>query len=224
MKRKHLALFSLLLAALAGSVHAADNNQDTKLREMLRSTMLQLRDAQNQVATLQTSQAESEQKAKTLVEQVQTQTKRAAADKKMIDELNAKVTDQEASLAKLKETLEKLQQAYRNGEQVARAKEAERAKMAAEMILLQRHVADVQSKNAALFRIGSEILARYEKFSLGEALSAKEPFVGLTRTKLENLAQDYQDKLLEQRAASPSGATASAQAAQPRTTERPSKP
>ena len=191
---------------------------------MLRSTMLQLRDAQNQVAALQTAQAESELKAKTLGEQVAAQAKQAAADKKTIDELNAKLTEQETSMGKVKETLEKLQQAYKNGEEVARAKESERAKIAADLILLQRRAADLQNKNVALFKIGSEILTRYEKFSLGEALSAKEPFVGLTRTRLENLVQGYQDKLIEQRAASPSGATASAQASQPKTAEQTSRP
>ena len=138
--------------------------------------------------------------------------------------MNAKLTDQETSMAKLKETLEKLQQAYRNGEEVARAKEAERAKMAADLILLQRRTADLQTKNSALFKLGGEILTRYEKFSLGEALSAKEPFVGITRVKLENLVQDYQDKLIEQRAASPSGATATALAARPKAAEQNSKP
>ena len=217
---------ALLSASLPCALFAADNsiNPETRLREMLRSTMLQLRDAQNQVAALQTAQAESELKAKTLGEQVAAQAKQAAADKKTIDELNAKLTEQETSMGKVKETLEKLQQAYKNGEEVARAKESERAKIAADLILLQRRAADLQNKNVALFKIGSEILTRYEKFSLGEALSAKEPFVGLTRTRLENLVQGYQDKLIEQRAASPSGATASAQASQPKTAEQTSRP
>jgi hypothetical protein len=46
--------------------------------------------------------------------------------------------------------------------------------------------------------MGSEILTRYEKFGLGEAIGAKEPFTGLTRVKLQELVQDYKDKLLNQ--------------------------
>ena len=33
----------------------------------------------------------------------------------------------------------------------------------------------------------------------GEALTAREPFVGVTRVKFENLIQDYQDKLADQK-------------------------
>ena len=67
----HLNLFVFLFVSLTGALPAADNSPETRLREMLRSTMLQLRDAQNQVAALQTAQAESEQKAKTLGSRLQ---------------------------------------------------------------------------------------------------------------------------------------------------------
>lgn len=81
---------------------------------------------------------------------------------------------------------------------MARTKEAERAKLAGDIILLQRHVADLETRNMALFKLGNEILSRYESFGLGTALTAREPFTGLTRTKLENLVQTYQDKLSDQ--------------------------
>jgi hypothetical protein len=48
-----------------------------------------------------------------------------------------------------------------------------------------------------LFTVGEEILNRYSKFGFGEALAAREPFTGLTRTKLETLVQGYQDRLLD---------------------------
>ena len=65
--------------------------------------------------------------------------------------------------------------------------------------LLQRKVEDDERRNLALFKLANEILTRYEDFSLGNALAAKEPFTGLTRTKLENLVQGYQDKIVAQR-------------------------
>ncbi len=58
---------------------------------------------------------------------------------------------------------------------------------------------DQQRKNDALFAIGNEILSRYENFGLGNALANKEPFVGVTRVKFQNLIQSYQDKLIEQK-------------------------
>ena len=41
------------------------------------------------------------------------------------------------------------------------------------------------------------MLTRYEHFSLGDALTAREPFTRLTRVKIETLVQDYQDKLTD---------------------------
>jgi hypothetical protein len=50
-----------------------------------------------------------------------------------------------------------------------------------------------------MFKVGSEILTRFEKFGLGTAITAREPFIGLTRVKLQNLMQDYADKLADQK-------------------------
>ena len=100
------------------------------------------------------------------------------------------------AIAQLKETIESCRQAA----ELARNKETERAKLADEArIELERLVADRQAKNLALYKIASEILQRYEQFGLGDALRAREPFVGITRVKLQNLVQDYQDKLLNER-------------------------
>jgi hypothetical protein len=95
----------------------------------------------------------------------------------------------------------KWQAAYRQSHDDAGVAEAERAKLADDKLVLERRVAYLETKNVALFKLGNEILGRYQDFSLGNALTSKEPFVGVTRVKLENLIQDYQDKLLDQRAA-----------------------
>lgn len=201
---RFLIIPGLISVLFSATLEAADPNAaETRLREALRSTMLQLRDAQNQVAALQTSQAESDQKNKELTAQVQTLTKQSAADKdtddKAISGLKSKLANLETQIAKLKEALEKSEGDYKQAAEVARSKETERAKLADDAIKLQRIVADQQTRNAAMFKLGNEILARYEKFGLGDALTAREPFIGTTRVKFENLMQDYQDKLTDQK-------------------------
>lgn len=227
------AALALLALLPIGRVTAGEptNNPETKLREALRNSMLQLRDAQNQVATLQAAQTESDQEKATLNEKIKelnaqlaALTKQSAEQKetseKSIAALNAKVTDQDSQLTRFKEALEKWKGSYNQLLALARTKEAERSRLAAETILLQRKVEDRETKNAELFKLSNEILARYEKFSLGDALAAKEPFVGSSRVKLENLVQDYQDKLVAQKtipgeplpaAATPSTETRTAQ-------------
>jgi hypothetical protein len=188
----------------SGMLNAADqaNSAEERLRGMLRSTMLQLRDAQNQVATLQSAQAESDKEKKALSDRVDELTKQAAADKdaatKTIADLNAKVTDQSTLVTQLKDALDKWKEAYNKAVEVANTKEAQRAKFESQAILLQRRVENDETKNLALYKLGKEVLDRYEKFGLGTAITAREPFVGITKVKLENLVQDYSDKLLDQ--------------------------
>ena len=200
-----VALSLVLLTLTQPAAQAADQpaSAETRLREMLRTTILQLRAAETERAALQAAQAESAAKEKALTEQVEALTKQSAADKdasdKAITDLKAKVADQDTQIAQLKDALEKWKEGYAKAADIANAKEAERAKLASQVILLDRKVADRETKNAELFRIGSEILRRYERFGIGDALAAREPFVGIARVKLENHVQDYQDKLLDQK-------------------------
>jgi uncharacterized coiled-coil protein SlyX len=197
-----LWLFASIL--IDPKVRAADqaNSPEERLRGMLRSTMLQLRDAQNQVATLQSAQTESEKAKKDLSDRLDELTKQAAADKdsatKTIADLNAKVTDQNTLISQMKDALDKWKEAYSKAVELGNTKEAQRAKFESQAIALQRRVEDDETKNLALYDLGKEILGRYERFGLGTAITAREPFVGITKVKLENLVQDYSDKLLDQ--------------------------
>jgi hypothetical protein len=206
MRRNLRLVLSCLSIGLLNSsaLYAADqpNSPEERLRGMLRSTTLQLRDAQNQVATLQSAQAESDKQKKELSDRVDELSRQAAADKdaatKSIADLNAKVTDQNTLLVQLKDTLEKWKEAYNKAVEIANTKEAQRAKFESQVIVLQRRVENDEAKNLALYKLGKEVLDRYEKFGLGTAITAREPFIGITKVKLENLVQDYSDKLLDQ--------------------------
>ncbi|HTQ31394.1 MAG TPA: phage major capsid protein [Opitutaceae bacterium] len=200
-----LALGSLLLRP--GGALRADDSADAAeahMREALRSTMLQLRDAQNQLAAAQTAQAEGDQKNKALTDQVGLLKKHAADDKaaadKTIADLQAKVSDQSGEIARLKDAVDKWKAACAQATAVAQAEQTQRAKLQDDDVVMQRRVSYLETRNVALFKLGNEILNRYEDFSLGKALAAREPFIGVTRTKLENQIQDYQDKLLDQKA------------------------
>jgi chromosome segregation ATPase len=188
----------------ASSLNAADaNSSETRLRELLRSTMLQLRTAETERASLQSAQAENEKQKKALSEQVDALSQQLKSDKesaeKTIADLNAKNAQQEADIAQLKDALAKWKESQKQAVDLATAKEAQRAKLAADNILLQRRTDDYRAKNLALFKVGNEILDRYDRFGLGDALTAREPFVGLTKVKFQNLVQDYQDKLDDQK-------------------------
>jgi hypothetical protein len=204
--RPHFPVVFTLLAVLsAGRLLANDppNPAEAKLREALRATMIQARDASAQVATLQAAQAELEQKNKDLTARIEklikeNTTERDAA-KKVKEELDATVAKRDAEIVQLKAALEEWKTAQKKAAAFANAADAERQRLAALSIALQRRVNEQQTKNAAMFKIGNEILTRYEKFSFGSALAAREPFVGITRVKLQGLFQDYSDQLVDSR-------------------------
>jgi hypothetical protein len=198
-----LVIALLLFAASRAAADSADD-AETRLRDTLRSTVLQLRDAQNQIAILQGAQADSDQKNKDLADQLALLKKHAMDDKAVADStaavLTAKVADQSAEIARLNDALEKWKADDQKFRDAASTTEAARAKLSDEAIVLQRRVDYLEPRNLALFKLGNDILDRYANFSLGNALAEKEPFVGVTRVKLENLVQDYKDKLLDARA------------------------
>ncbi len=204
---RNLILVIAVMGAVLGhcGLQAADGPSaaEVKLRETLRNTMLQLRTAQNDNAAAQAAKADLEKKNKDLEAQVKLLTQRGEEDrqaaKKNEDDLNAKLTALTGRFDQLRAEFEKAMANLKTMSLLAQNKEADRKKLESEKTVLDRTVADEKSKNAELYKLGTEILRRYEKFGLGEALGAKEPFVGTTRVKLESFVQDYQDKLTDQK-------------------------
>ena len=193
MKAKTRSL-SLLIVTSALVVTNA-NADDARLKETLRTLTMRLRSAETERNTLLSDKAQLEQEKKALSGKVDALNKQVAADKEKLDQLDAK----QKELDDTKESLGKWKTAYEQIQTAAQKSEAERAKLASESIILKRKVEDRERKNLELFKTANEILTRYEKFALGEALSAKEPFTGIARVKLENQVQDYQDKIADER-------------------------
>jgi chromosome segregation ATPase len=207
-------LAATLLLALP--LHAADEAPDptAKLRDQLRAVMLQLRTSQTESANAQAEKIAAEQKFAALEQETKALKarnaaldKQAAQDKataeKTTADLEGKLADSKKQVILYQEALEKWKTGYQKAAEIARTKEEERAKLADQTIIDRRDIADLQRKNIALFNTANEILDRYESYSLGKALSAREPFIGTTRVKVENLVQGYKDKILDNRIAAP---------------------
>ena len=201
------ALFTCaLLAACAATTHAAEEADPAmavlkRMREQLRTVMIQQQKTEADRAALQAEKTDLEAKNAELTKKLETLTKlnateRTAAEKAITD-LKEKNDDQSAEMVRLNESLVKWKASHQKLEELAKAKESERAKLADKIVLLDRRVADYRRKNEELYKAGSEVLTRYEHFSLGDALTAREPFTRLTRVKIETLVQDYQDKLTD---------------------------
>ncbi len=211
-----LLIFLLLLAPGFQPLHAQEEAADPtiKMREQLRAVMLQLRTSQSEVANAQAEKIAAEQKFTALEEETKALrannaklTKQAltdnAANEEKIAGLNQKIAQRDKGILELQEALGKWKDGYEKAATIARAKEDARAALASEVVVHKRDIADLQRKNIALFNTSMEILDRYEGYALGKALAAREPFIGTTRVKVENLVQGYKDKILDNRLAAP---------------------
>jgi chromosome segregation ATPase len=197
--------FQWALVASLGSVGlAADiSPNEARLRESVKGLMVQLRTIQAERDTLDAAKNEHEQKAKELGEKLAALTKASDTEREGLERtvsgLRGKVAELEKENGGLKADLA---QAVGVGNQTAdrlKKKEADGLKLGERIVDLERKVSEGERKNLELHRLGKEILERYEKFGLGTALTAREPFVGTTRVRLQNLVQEYSDKLSEQR-------------------------
>lgn len=193
----------LTLFCLTARAQEEANPVEQKLREGLRNVTLQLREAQNQTAAAQAAQAESERKIKELEGRLETLNKQAVADRNtsanMISDLKTQLQEQGAVNQAYLVAVAKWKKAYTEVTALAAKKEGERSKLEAKAAKLSQQVEDQKLKNIAMFKMGMEVLDRYEAFGLGDAILAREPFVGTTRVKFQNLVQDYADKLADQR-------------------------
>lgn len=201
----------LLASAILPGFAQAPPGAEDKLREALKGVTLQLRTAQSEAATANAEKAAADAKNTELTAQVEKMSKQLAAlsrekseameaAAKQKENLEGKLTASQEELGKFQKSLDKWKAAHIQISDLAKKKEAARAAFAATNAALERRVADLRTRNAALFATANEILDRYRKYSLGEAIAAREPFTGLTKVKLQNQLQEYGDKLLDQTA------------------------
>ncbi len=201
--------FIVFLGSMLSAAAQAPASGEDKLREALKAVTLQLRTAQSESATAQAEKAAAEEKNGELTGQVEKMGKQLAALSKekteaveagarLKETLEGKLTAKQEELVKFQASLDKWTAAHGQIADIAKKKEAARATSEVKNAALERRVADLRTRNQALFATGNEILERYRRFSLGEAIAAREPFTGLMRVKLQTQVQEYSNELLDQ--------------------------
>ena len=196
------ALASSLL--LGEPSRAADTEAD-QLREQLRSTVLQLRQLQDQMAaqSAQPAAAGPDSTAmKAKLDAAQSQLKaarRGAAEAAGLRAQLAKAQADNAAAASAAQAqaaeLEKYKAAYNQAADAGRALTAERDRLKAQLTQTTTIAAACQAKNVKLTAFAERLLADERKVGFVQVLSAREPVLGLRRVQLENIAQDREDQV-----------------------------
>ncbi|KVN21068.1 MULTISPECIES: hypothetical protein [unclassified Burkholderia] len=194
---------AMLAAGLAGALLLAAGGAraqgiEDKLRSQLRSTVQELRQLQDGQAQLQADKAAAEKQRDDALAQLKTAqaqlaaargdsgagaaAKRALAQERALREQDAQ------SLAKYKSSNEALLAA-------ARAHDAQRAQWRDDVAARDTQLTTCEAHNAALYRVGHEILEAYEHVGFGAIVASRQPFAQSARVKYDELAQRYGDAL-----------------------------
>jgi hypothetical protein len=196
-----LSTFFLLAVALEPA--SAQAPADQRLREQLKAMTTQLRTLETEKATLQTEKTAMEEKLKKLEENNKEVIAKMDAEKEVAakerEKLALDLSGKEKELLEEKKLHIAADAFGKKYAELAKKTEAERAKLAAENIKLKDTVAMQRTRNRKMYEIGTEILNRYAKFGLGTAITAREPFVGITRARLESMVEEYGAELDLQR-------------------------
>jgi chromosome segregation ATPase len=193
---RNLAIVCLLAFAVLLPAAAHAQSETDRLREALRNATVQLRAAEDQRAALQAKQAEADRQRDLLQRQVdglKAQVKDGEqAYQKAVDDFNQRLADRDGALDKWKA-------AYEEAATVARAKDAERAKFEGEATALTASNKSCEAKNVQLAKVSGEMLTKLNSTTLLDFFAAREPLIGVKRVELQNMLQDYRDKIQEQK-------------------------
>jgi len=186
VKARCFAVVAAVLPVLAFSPACAQSLED-KLRDQLRSTLNQLHELQDLQASLQAQKAAAVQERGALKAQLA----KAQAQVAHAGESAAAKAQAQALAGEVAQYKTAAEQA--NG--TAQAAQADRDKLQTTLADAQKQLGICADKNGRLLKLGNEILDAYQKFDVGEAIAANEPFISIERVELENMAQDFDDRL-----------------------------
>ena len=176
---------------------------EERLRTQLRSTTQQLQSLQSQQAQASAAQLAAQNEAKAAQAQIKQLTAELAKTKSLADQLAGQQqnlhSQAQAQVAASNEQIGKFKKAYDELLVMARAKEAERSKLQAQLTERDTQVQQCSVKNQQMYGVAQQLLAAYEKIDVAEVMSIRQPFASSARVKFEELAQGFGDDLYKSR-------------------------
>ncbi|QJP95516.1 DNA repair protein [Pseudomonas fluorescens] len=203
--------FLLGLGLLVASGASAEGMEE-RLRTQLRSTTQQLQTLQSQQAQASAAQLAAQNEAKAAQAQIKQLTAELAKAKGLAEQLAGQQqslhSQAQAQVAASNEQTGKFKKAYDELLVMARAKEAERSKLQAQLTERDTQVQQCSVKNQQMYGVAKQILAAYENIDVAEVMKIRQPFAGSARVKFDELAQGFGDELYKTQFDAPQAAIA----------------
>ncbi|MDH2080669.1 DNA repair protein [Pseudomonas atacamensis] len=208
MNTRFLALGLGLLIATGASAEGMEE----RLRTQLRSTTQQLQALQSQQAQASAAQLAAQNEAKAAQAQIKLLTAELAKAKGLAEQLAGQQqslhSEAQAQVAASAEQTGKFKKAYDELLVLARGKEAERAKLQAQLAERDTQVQQCSAKNQQMYGVAKQILTAYENIDVAEVMKIRQPFAGSARVKFDELAQGFGDELYKTQFDAPQAAIA----------------
>jgi uncharacterized protein (DUF3084 family) len=192
-------LFAVAIPAAAPAQHA---DTEARLRDLLRQTTLELRDAQSQNVELRAKVDELNAKTAAATASAPRMNVHTAALRRAQNEaeqLRAALADAHRSIDERDRELAQWKQAYGQAEQLARARDGDAKQLDELQRILAQRVNGCERDNAQLVDLAEEVLDSYRNKGVWDAMRDAEPLTGIHRVQLETLAQKYHARILELR-------------------------
>ena len=199
------AIIAVVLLTTASHARAQSTNED-RMRDALRQAVTEMRAAQDQAAQAQADLAKAQADKTALQSQLDAaQAKLAESAAKPTTKpadlaaLQAQLQQAEAQSSSLQQANAKLQGSYQSAAEQARAAAEQGRSIAAVSKANTAALQTCKATNGKLIDVAEQILHLYETQGFRSVLlKSYEPVIGFERVKLENLVQDYDDKIHDQ--------------------------
>lgn len=212
-KMMYLCLFVMLAGAQTDLIAAEKQDKSAKRAAILMQKMKQ--DLEAEKSAMQTQfeqekkglsqaldQAQSEQRSHSAKlqgqvkrnHQLQTDNEKLGQEK---DALTAEMKQLQAQLAEQAQHLEATEQQLKMAKADLDTNDRQRKSLLAKVSASHQQLVSCEEKNSRLYNYGHELISLYDDASVYQKIMRSEPFFQLKRVELENLLQDKQAQLLE---------------------------
>ncbi|EJL02448.1 MULTISPECIES: hypothetical protein [Pseudomonas] len=193
---------------LGGSAHG--EGLEERLRAQLRSTTAQLQALQSE----QAQASAARQAAQSQAQEAQAQVKQLTAQLSKAQALNEQLSGHQqtlqsqaqAQVTASNEQIGKFKKAYDELLVLARGKEAERARLEAQLTERDTQVQQCSVKNQQMYDVAKSLLHAYETLDVTDIVKIRQPFAAKARVRFEELAQGFGDDLYKNRFDAPQAA------------------
>jgi len=195
------AIFMLLITAVPA--HAQDTPED-RLRAALKQSVSEMRAAQDQAAQSQAQLTQAQNdlaalKTKFDADEAKLAQLAGAAKPEELRQAKADLAAAQQQNAALQASLEKFQGAVTEAQDFARKQDRDRQIAEKGMESNTKALQTCKATNAKLIALSEQVLHLYQdRGFLWVLRKSYEPFVGAAKVDLQNLVQDYDDKIHDQ--------------------------